>query len=207
MARDTMVDSIIFNAKIDKDPMADASRPAEAKPMPSRGRASAFTQADVPATILLQMAAFVTPDGERVDGHAVRVVTTPKRRVNVTMEATANNFEWLLHAAQVEWDTGARIAKRSFPDDDDDELPELTAPCKYLKTEGGKLKILCSYRHQGVWKKHQRAVSLNICAENSSLETMIRRCEAEVLEFYNSHHESAGQGGEHHEPEPTPLMM
>ena len=201
-ARDAQVDAIIYNAKVQNDPMADgAPAQSNAQHMPSRGRASGFADANAPATISLKMGSFVTPDGQRVDEHTIRVVTTPKRRVNVTMEATAENFEWLMQAAQVEWDTGA---KRAHIDDDVD-LPELAAPCKYQKSEAGKLKIVCSYRQQGSWKKHQKAVNVNIHEDNSNLETIIRRCEGEVLGFYNLHHEPGGQGDQPVEPSPAPV--
>ena len=76
--RDLQVDKIIFDAKVEKDPMADSGLPAQAKPMPSRGRALAFADCDVPSVISLKMASFVTPEGERVEERAVRVVTTPQ---------------------------------------------------------------------------------------------------------------------------------
>ena len=214
--RDAKVDELILAAKVENDPMADGSSgTSNAQPMPSRGRAAGFAIAKIPATISLKMASFVTPDGERVDEHTIRVVTTPKRRVSVTMEATPENFEWLLQAAQVEWDTGAKLEKKANIDEEFD-LPELTGPCKYQKTENGKLKISCSYRQQGLWKKHQKAVNVNIHEDNSNLLAIIRRCEAEVLDFYHSHHEPTGaaplQPGEGQpapiqagESEPAPL--
>ena len=70
------------------------------------------------------------------------------------------------------------------------------------------MKILCSYRQQGIWKKHQKAVNVNILQDKSTLEAIVRRCEAEVLDFYNSNHEAGGQVVEHEgEQQPAPLMM
>jgi hypothetical protein len=204
--RDAQVDDVIMNTKMEKDPMADASSAgSNAQPMPSRGRAAAFAAAEVPASIWLKMASFVTPDGERVGEHTIRVVTTPKRRVNITMEAIADNFEWLMQAAQVEWGTGAKPEKRAYIDEDaHDDLPELIPPCKYQKTEAGKLKLFCNYRQHGAWKRHQKCVSVNINQDSSKLETIIRRCESEVLSFYQSHHEPVGQEQQPVESPPSP---
>ena len=187
--RDAEVDAIIFQSKLEKDPMADS---AAAKSLPSRGRAIAFAEAAVPAMISLKIQAFVTHDGQRVDDHTIRIITTPKRGATVTMEAKAENFEWLLMAAQAEWGGAAKVSKRVISDDGEAGLPELAFPCKYQKTDIGKLKIVCSYRQQGVWKKHQRAVDVHINKDNSNFETIVRRCEAEVLDFYKSQHEAGG---------------
>ena len=205
-ARDAQVDSLIFAAKVDKDPMGDGTSLAQAQqmaPMPSRGRAMAFAEADIPDTISVKMASFVTPDGQRVEEHTLRVVTTPKRRANVTMEATAENFEWLLKAAQCDWDSGVK-PQRGIDDEEESMLPELAHPCKYQKTESGKLKIVCSYRQHGVWKKHQKAVGVSIQGDNSSFESIIRSCEEEVLNFFRAHHE-VNQGDEPREQAPAPL--
>jgi len=163
-----------------------------------------FAAAHVPDTILLTIAAFVAPDGQRVEEHILRVVTTPKRRVNVTMEATPENFNWLMMAAQVDRDIGAKPEKRSFQEVDGSTLPELSHPCKY-SFRFSKVTIMCSYRQQGVWKKHQRSLSVNAAGDNSSFEAIVRGCEAEVLAFYNSHHDKGGpdDGGD----EPLPLGM
>lgn len=204
--RDAKVDEIIFTTKVDKDPMGNASSSGQAPTrMPSRGRALAFENAKVPNTISIKMAAFVTPDGQRVEEHTLRVVTTPKRGANVTMEVTAENFEWLMLAVQVDWEIEAKPEKRPIDEVDEDTLPELQAPLKYEKAPCGKVKIFCRYRHQGVWKKHQKALSVNIKSDNSTLEAIVRTCEAEVLAFYNENHEKGGEGGE--EPLPAPLTM
>ena len=204
LLRDTKVDEISINTQVDKDPMSNASSSSSAQPpVPSRGRAMAFAEAHVPDTISLKIAAFVTPDGERVEEHILRVVTTPKRRANVTMEATSENFGWLMMATQAEWHIGTKPEKRSIHEVDESTLPELSHPCKY-SVQAGKVKVLCSYRQQGVWKKHQRSVSVTAAGTNSSFEANVRGCEAEVLAFYNSNHDKGGpdDGGE-----PLPLTM
>ncbi len=195
--RDAEVDRLIREAKLQKDPMADeASKEQVAKPMPMKGRASGFADADLPATIILTLAPFVTPEGERVDEHRMRVVTTPKRRVNVSMEALAENFEWLRKACQVEWDNGPPPPKQRPPPEEDADLPELRPPCKYRKTLGGKLTIACCYRQGGAWKVHQRVVAMVSGQGNAGAEDMIRRCEGEVLRFYRENHESTAAEGE-----------
>jgi len=164
------------------------------QPLPSRGRAVGFGEAKIPATISVTMPDFVTPDGEKINQHTVRVTTAPKRRANVSMEATCDNFEWLLKAAKVDWDTPAKTDKRR-PDPCPD-LPELSFPCKYHKHGGGKIKIWCSYRQNGMWKKHQRSVVVDAESGNSNLEGIVRRCESQVLAFYKDNHEATVQDSE-----------
>ena len=135
------------------------------------------------------------------------MVTTPRRKPNVTIAATAENLEWLMKAAQCEWDTGVKIDKESIADEMS-KLPELSHPCKYQKTSGGKLKIMCSYRNRdGVWKKHQRAVAVNINGDNSTFEAIIRSCEAEVQDFYQQHHEPAAQTSAEPAEDAAPIGM
>ena len=103
------------------------------------------------------------------------------------MGATAENLEWLLNAAHEHWAPNPAPKKPRM--DDADDLPVLTKPCKYQKTEGGKIKIHCSYRQQGSWKRFQRAVEPYMGKE-SSFEDSIRKCEAEVLDFYEKNHDA-----------------
>ena len=199
-ARDTKVDGLIFAAKVDNDPMADASASGSSAKMPSKGRTAAL--ASVPSTISIDMPAFVTADGQRVEGHTLRVVATPKRGAAVTMEVTAENFEWLAKAAQAEWEVDRKPAqKRTIDCFDDGSWPELQHPCKYWKTSAGKLKIMCYYFHEGRWKRHTKA--LNVSTDLSSLESIVRSCENDVLEFYNLNHQPHDE--EH--PEAAPLTM
>ena len=131
-----------------------------------------------------------------MEEHNIGVVTTPRRKPNVTIAATAENLEWLMKAAQCEWDTGVKIDKESIADEMS-KLPELSHPCKYQKTSGGKLKIMCSYRDRdGVWKKHQRAVAVNINGDNSTFEAIVRNCEADVLCFYQNYHDTTAHVSE-----------
>ncbi len=189
--RDAKVDEIIFAAQVDNDPMADASSSdlAAANRLPGKGRSRAFDDAQVPQTIPITMKAFVTPEGQRVDEHTCRVVTTPKRGANVMMEVIPENFEWLVLAAHVDWDIEPKTKKRrQLQDGDENTLPELQQPLKYLKTAGGQIKICCYYRQQGVWKKHQRGLHSNVTT-GTSFEAIVRSTEAEVMDFFNSHHE------------------
>ncbi len=166
----------------------------------------AFAAASVPDAISLKIAPFVTPDGKRVEEHILRVVTTPKRRANVTMEATSENFDWLMMAAQANWYIGAKPEKRSIHELDESTLPELSHPCKY-SIHLSKVKAVCSYRQQGVWKKHQRSLNVSAAGDNSSFEAIVRGCEAEVLTFYNSNHDKGGPDDGGYEQLPPPLTM
>ena len=204
--RDAKVDELLFAAKANKDPMADATSSDQAAScrMPSRGRATAFEQAAIPGTIEIKVGGFVTPEGQRVEEHTLHVVTTPKRGASVTMEITAENFEWLLAAAQVDWDTAVKPDKRS-DELDESTLPHLEQPLKYQKTQNGKLQICCNYRKQGVWRKHQKVVNVSINSDNSSLEAIVRTCESEVMMFYSSNHEKMSHDDE--QVSPPPLTM
>jgi hypothetical protein len=189
LLRDAKIDDIIFTAQADTDPMANASSSGSAQPpVPTRGRAMAFAAAHVPDTISLEIAPFVTPDGKRVEEHILRVATTPKRRLSVTMEAISENFSSLMMAAQADWHTRA---KRSIHEVDQSTLPELSHPCKY-SIQDGKVKVVCSYRQQGVWKRHQRSANVSIAGDNSSIVAIVRGLEAEVLAFFNLNHEKGG---------------
>ena len=79
------------------------------------------------------------------------------------------------------------------------KLPELQPPCKFSKTSAGKLQAYCNCREHGVWKKHQKTVGVNFDSDLSFFEAMIRTCEAGVLDFYKSHHESRGPGHDEEE--------
>jgi hypothetical protein len=196
LLRDAKVDEIIFNAQVDKDPMANAISSSSAQPaVPSKGRTMAFATAQVPDTITLKIAPFVTPEGQRVEEHIFQVVTAPKRGATVTMEATSENFSWLMMAAQVDWLSGSKPEKRSIHEVDESAWPKLQHPCKYSFVYS-KAKVVCSYRQQGIWKKHQR--SLNVCPGGDPyvLEAIVRGCEAEVLAFYNSNHDKGGPDDE-----------
>ena len=193
--RDDHVDTLIHAAKVNNDPMADASASTAMGPMPSRGRALAFVEAGLPNTVALKFPAFVTADGTRVKEIAIRLVTTPKRKAHVTMEATPENFEWLVKAAHEDWGASDRPPKmKRTEDDEQSSLPVLKHPCKYHKTAGGKTKIVCSYRDQGIWKRHQNAVEPYM-GKDSSFEDSVRKCESDVLDFYEKNHEPSGESG------------
>ena len=192
LLRDAKIDEIIFTAQTETDPMANASSSGSAHPqVPTRGRTFAFEAAKVSDTISLTIAPFVTSDGKRVEEHILRVATTPKRGTKVTMEATSENFNWLMMAAHADWHTRAKPEKRSIHEVDHSSLPELSHPCKY-SFQDGKVKVVCSYRQQGVWKRHQRSANVSIAADNSSIEAIVRGIEAEVLAFFNLNHEKGG---------------
>ncbi len=207
LLRDAKIDEIIFAAQTATDPMANASSSGSAHPqVPTRGRPFAFEAAKVSDTISLTIAPFVTSDGKRVEEHILRVATTPKRGTKVTMEATSENFSWLMMAAHADWHTRAKPEKRSIHEVDESTLPELSHPCKY-SVHFGKVKVLCFYREQGVWKKHQRSLSVNAAGDNPSFEAIVRGCEAEVLAFYNSNHDKGGPDDGGDDQLPLPLTM
>ena len=166
--------------------MADASSSSAMGPVPSKGRALAFGRAGLPSTVELKLAAFVTGDGVRVEETTIRVVTTPRRKANVTMEATAQNFEWLVKAAHEDWAPSAPPPKKQRADEDDADLPALSWPCKYAWSAAGKIKIVCSYRDQSTWKRMQRAVEPSMVG--CSFAEGVRKCEQDVLEVYEANH-------------------
>ncbi len=166
----------------------------------------AFAAANVPDTISLKIAPFLTPDGQRVDGHILRVVTTPKRRANMTMEATSESFSWLMLATKADWDIGAKPEKRSIHEVDESTLPELSHPCKY-SFQDDKVKVSCCYWQQGGWKRHQRSANVTTAGDKSSIEAIVRGLEAEVLAFFNLNHEKFGPDDERNAEMVPPLTM
>jgi hypothetical protein len=207
LLRDAKIDQIIFTAQADSDPMANSSSSGSAQPqMPTRGRAMAFATAHVPDMISLVIAPFVTPDGKRVEEHTLRVATTPKRRLSVAMEATSENFSWLMMAAQADWHTGAKPEKRSIHEVDQSALPELSHPCK-LSVQDDKVKVSCCYRQQGVWRRHQRSANVSIVGDKSRIEVIVRGLEAEVLAFFNLSHEKFGPDDEGNAEMVPPITM
>jgi hypothetical protein len=207
LLRDAKIDEIIFAGQTATDPMANASSSGSAHPqVPTRGRPFAFEAAKVSDTISLTIAPFVTSDGKRVEEHILRVATTPKRGTPVTMEATSENFDWLMMAAHAGWHTRAKPEKRLIHEVDQSILPELSHPCKY-SFQDGKVKVVCSYRQQGLWKRHQRSANVSIAADNSSIEAIVRGLEAEVKAFHKSNHENGGPDDDGHAQFVPPLTM
>ena len=202
--RDDRVDALIHQAKVANDPMADESAAPAMGPIPSRGRALAFSEAGLPNTVELEFPAFVSCDGKRVDKQTIRVVTTPKRKAIVTMEATVKNLEWLAKAAHEDWGASTQPQQHRIDDEEQSTLPVLQHPLKYQKTAGGKMRILCHYRSQGVWKRHQAAVEPYM-GKDCSFEESVRKCESDVLNFFEENHEASGEPGAASSAAPQPL--
>ena len=196
--RDRMVDRIIAQSQHDQDPMADAGAPLAQ--VESKGRLAAFGAANVPTFVTIDVPGFCCPAGERVPECSIRIVTTPKRRANVSMELSAANLDWLLKASEVEWDIGARSSGYVRRVAIDADLPELAHGLKYRKLEGGKIHIWTHWRSSdGSWREHRQSVpNCPVECDSKVLEALIRRAEEDVLSFLRDNHHPEGSDEEPH---------
>ena len=137
--RDKRVDGIIAECMAGDDPMADTTI------VPSKDigalRAKRFHECNIPHTVQLDLDEFVTEDGERVPGHKMDVVTTPKCGMSVTMAAIAENFDWLAKAVRVSnW---LAIKKRKCISRG---LPDLAEQLRYIRSNrSGGLMLCCDF--------------------------------------------------------------
>ncbi len=192
--RDRLVDELIAKRKTDEDPLAECDAPVPE--IPSSGRVAAFANARVDNYVRVQAQHFCTPGGERVDDFEIKVLTTPKRKAAISIEASAANLEWLCKASQVVWEIAhvrKEDRKKYVPRveiDDEDNLPTLETPLKYRKLADGRLELYVHYRTQdGSWKTHQSTVlkalaDFDAYARNS----IIQQCAASVLKWYGENH-------------------
>ena len=183
--RDAKVDSLIASSKVADDPMADVQAIASIT-LPSLGRPQAFAKADVPGFVELSFDEFVTPEGVRIEAHVVKVVTTPKRGVALTIEAAPANFEWLRWACQVQWGSQRASTKRQLKRTLTlDELPDLEWPLKYGRDSAGGVVIMCHYRGEaGRWIRHQKRLDVSFKEDDVIMERMVRQCADAVLAFH-----------------------
>ena len=152
--RDEEVDQWIRTAKGADDPMAEV---VNTEKINANDRMSGFDKFKVPQLVSIDMPAFVTPDGGRVDPQSIEVVTTPRRRAFVTMVATADNLNWLAKATQVPWDA-TFVTKRRRCEIDFEALPTLSDALKYKCDDRGNLQIYGRYREGGKWKGTVRTI-------------------------------------------------
>ena len=101
--RNDMVDRYIHTAQHESDPMADVDVQAVQQEIPGTERTKLFHQVKVPHILELQCNGFCTPQGKRIAPHTLKVVSTPKRNMVVSIEASPANFDWLVHALQHTW--------------------------------------------------------------------------------------------------------
>jgi len=189
--RDRRVDAVIAQARFSDDPMADGDPTASVTVRP-RGRGAAFVAAKVPVFIEIVMDSFVCPAGERVSEFRLKLLTTPKRKVNISVPCDGPTLDWLLKATQIKWEyNDCRYSNyvQRVPLEDTDDLPELARPIKYIKLSNGKLKLYVHYRlADGTWKKKEQSVVSIEHAQDSVRKHLVEECEQKMISFYNQHH-------------------
>ena len=189
--RDRSVDAIIAQARFSDDPMADGDPTANVT-VSSRGRGAAFVAAKVPIFIEIVMPSFVCPVGERVSDFRLKLLTTPKRKVNISVPCDGPTLDWLLKATQIKWEyNDCRYSNyvERVPLGDTDDLPELAHPIKLIKLSNGKLKLYVHYRlEDGTWKKKEQSVGAIERDQDSVRRRLVEECEQKMISFYNQHH-------------------
>ena len=185
--RDAKVDSLIQSSQVADDPMADVQEGSTIH-VPSLGRPQAFARAGVPGFVDVVFDEFVTPEGVRIDSHAMKMVTTPKRGAALTIEAAPANFEWLRWACQVQWGSQRTGTKRQLKRTHTlDELPELEWPLKYGRDSTNGVVIMCHYRSEaGKFIRHQKRLDVSFKDDEVIMERMVRQCADAVLAFHKA---------------------
>ena len=205
--RDAKVDAIIGANRVADDPMADVSA-SSSVPVLSAGRPQVFATAKVPASIDVSFDAFVTPEGHRIEEHTLKIITTPKRGLPVTVEALPANFEWLRMACQVKWEEQPKKKKRVLRRTlSIDELPPLDWPLQYWKDPtSGATCIICYYRGEdGKYRTHRKKLEMPGEEDGNITERLIKHCAASVLAFFESNQCELG-GAEEEDAAAAPLQ-
>ena len=120
------------------------------------------------------------------------MITTPKRKMPVEIEASVENFEWLAKACQYEWPRH-ELASTYIPRDKaGEDLPELEPPLKHRTLKNSTLKMYVWYRKlDGAWKTKEMTVPAPSGLDESALGAIIRSKEAAMLEFFDINHHAA----------------
>ena len=191
--RDDIVDKLIKSKRSAADPMADDVPDDERRNLHSRGRANQFAEAGVDAVVEVTLEAFVTPDGERIPEHSMKMITTPVRGTIASIEAIPENFEWLMAATQVSWQDRCRknLMKRARKEwhVELDELPELPEPVRYQKDpQKDKLSMYIRYRtDDGRWVKKQRRIA-KVFDDPEMMRKLVSDGAEELAHIYISNH-------------------
>lgn len=172
--RNEKVDKLIRDHLLNQDSMADHSCTID---IAQEGRLRLFDDAKIPQVISVEMPPFISPEGRRVDARSIDMIATPRRNVSPCVEASAELFEWILHACHHTWPVDAVPKRKRCPSSDEDaeaDLPELPEPVKYLDVAKDKIVLKVYYKKDTSKKWHMKSKHLNISVFNSDLTCKAR---------------------------------
>jgi hypothetical protein len=161
--RNDKVDAAILQKFMSDDPMADDA--PDENLLKAANRSARFADAKISPIIELTCEAFTNADGKPIPAFAFRVLSTPSKMAAVHMEAIGANFDWLVHAAHVDWAVRLRAIKLA----EQQELDEFVQEFEYLIPKPVKVKItskdmvvLFVYirSFDGKWLRKQRSCSM-----------------------------------------------
>ena len=173
--RDDAMDRMLVEYMRSNDPLADA----EAR-LPARGRHCIFHAANVPEIITINAPPFTTADGTRIGEFSMRVISTPRRKSNITVELTLALLSWAIVAVgQFEGNAFKRPRRER-------NLITLTQPnCQWRQRD--RPAIFCRYRTaDGDWKVHMETPWKSV--DESMQTSIIREVEARAQRFYEENH-------------------
>ena len=201
--RNRKVDELICNKLA--DPMADPS--IEKARLISKDRQKMFAAAMLPQIVDIDVAAFVTGDGKRIEATTIPVITTPSKVPSAAIECTPRVLEWLANACEINWqvadpdlfDEISTPTKRSAKSVAEEfQLPELNSPFKYLVSPGGKLGIFVPYKKEGgKWGRHQKKIDDLLTDSAESNAAIVENVCKAMQTFRDQHH--YGKHGEDEE--------
>jgi len=148
---------------------------------------SAYASADVNAEqihkdihVKVGVLSTTTADGTRICEFSMRVISTPRRKSNITVELTLALLSWAIVAmGQLEGNAFKRLRRER-------DLIALTQPnCQWRNR--GRPVIFCRYRTaDGEWKMHMETPWKSV---DESMQTwIIREVEARAQRFYEENH-------------------
>ena len=184
--RDTITDQMIMAFMFADDPCADAAAAEPAHVVPSTGRAKLFQQAAIPPLLTLTHPPFTIGEGDGardVAAHDFTVVSSPRRGVNLSIELTPENLDWLADISYVKWTDVPEKTDAT----DDVALPPLTMDNVKWSRRPGKHYLTCRYRaSDGLWKRHTQLV--NVVADPELMQGIVTYIENKVQKFYDENH-------------------
>ena len=183
LIRDETVDAMLIDALKAEDPLADY----DPTHVVSKGRLKAFNEAKVLQIISITFPAFVSEKGDRFDAHTLRVFSAPKRGIDLTVELTEENFNWMRETVAncASFRTKARKAMDDYGAND---LIQLTQPaCKWRKRANGRHAIYCRHRNaDGVWQFHHDTPP-NV-ADPLLMSSIVKDVEQRVQKYHDDNH-------------------
>ena len=178
--RDAKVDELIMEDLFSKDPMAKKRLGGSKVAVPMIGRETKFHKANIPPVIWIH----VSHDDI---GRDIRVVATAKRGVNVYIECTEDNLQWLRDAICLVWNKKKnRKTPASLAD-----LPELEDGLKW-RQRGEVLAIAVDYYKDDKKRTHQKVVKRH--EDPHVFSELVRQASSACLEFYYKNHQEPTDG-------------